>query len=151
MYGEFHEPPSSTLDGPCRSLNATYPVVVVPSRFHFTITSPTTDLGNLRRGAMSLTDFLLTWQPITSPRSVTELHNLPMLVVLLSNEQHSPSPSPSHFTTDGRSVRLSWCRAPISYFLTVSVLSWGGRPLWREGGSVLSASFYTAKCGWSDI
>jgi hypothetical protein len=29
--------------------------VVVPSHFHFTITSPTIDLGNLRRVAMSLT------------------------------------------------------------------------------------------------
>jgi hypothetical protein len=43
--------------------------VVVPSSFHFTITSPTVDLGNLRRVAMSLTDVLLMWQPITSPRS----------------------------------------------------------------------------------
>jgi hypothetical protein len=59
-------------------------VVVEASRFHFTITSPTIDLGNLRRVTMSLTDFLLMWRPITSPRS-----NLPMLVVLLSNEQHT--------------------------------------------------------------
>jgi hypothetical protein len=34
-------------------------VVVVPSHFHFTITSPTMDLGNLRRDAVSLADFLL--------------------------------------------------------------------------------------------
>jgi hypothetical protein len=34
-------------------------IVVVPSRFHFTITSPAIDFGNLRRVAMSLTDFLL--------------------------------------------------------------------------------------------
>ncbi|KDR18028.1 hypothetical protein L798_07820 [Zootermopsis nevadensis] len=44
-------------------------VVVVSSRFHFTITSPTVDLGNLRRAEMALTDCLLTWQPITIPRS----------------------------------------------------------------------------------
>jgi hypothetical protein len=37
-------------------------VAVVPSRFHFTITSPSADLGNLRRAAMSLADFLLMWQ-----------------------------------------------------------------------------------------
>jgi hypothetical protein len=37
-------------------------VVVVPSCFHFTITSPTADLGKLRRVTMSLTDFLLMWQ-----------------------------------------------------------------------------------------
>jgi hypothetical protein len=49
-------------------------------------------------------------------------------------------PSPSNFTTDSQSVRLSWCRAPVSYCVTVSVLSWGGRPLWREGGSVLCQS-----------
>jgi hypothetical protein len=28
MSGEFHEPPTSTLDSPCRSLNVTCPVVV---------------------------------------------------------------------------------------------------------------------------
>jgi hypothetical protein len=39
-------------------------IVVVPSHFHFTSTSPIADLGNLRRIAMSLTDFLLLWQPI---------------------------------------------------------------------------------------
>jgi hypothetical protein len=45
-------------------------VVVVPSLFQFTtITSPTTDFDNLRRVAMSLTGFLLMWQPVTSPRS----------------------------------------------------------------------------------
>jgi hypothetical protein len=36
-------------------------VVVVPSCFHLTIMSPTAELGNLRRVAMSLTDFLLMW------------------------------------------------------------------------------------------
>jgi hypothetical protein len=35
-------------------------------------------------------------------------------------------------------VRGSW--PDISYRLTVSVLSWGGRPLWWEGGSVLCQS-----------
>jgi hypothetical protein len=65
-------------------------VVVVPSCFHFTITSPTIDLGNLRRVTMSLTNFLLMWQPITSPRlkSLSSPH-LPMLLVLLNNEQHT--------------------------------------------------------------
>jgi hypothetical protein len=32
-------------------------IVTVPSHFHFTITSPAIDLRNLRRVAMSLTDF----------------------------------------------------------------------------------------------
>jgi hypothetical protein len=34
-------------------------IVVVPSPFHFTVTSPTIDLGSLRRVAMSLTDLSL--------------------------------------------------------------------------------------------
>jgi hypothetical protein len=55
MSGEFHEPPSSILNGPCRSLNAAQSVV--PSCFHFTIMSPDADLGNLRRVTMSLTNF----------------------------------------------------------------------------------------------
>jgi hypothetical protein len=59
--------------------------VVVPSRFHFTITSPTIYLGNLRRVTMALTDFLLMWQPITSPRSkALSSTDLPMLLVQLS-------------------------------------------------------------------
>jgi hypothetical protein len=41
-------------------------VVVVPSHFHFTIMSPTIDLGSFRRVAMSLTDLSLIWQPITN-------------------------------------------------------------------------------------
>jgi hypothetical protein len=69
-------------------------VVVVPSRLHFTITSPAVDLDNLRRVAMSPTDFLLMWQPITSPRSKSlSSPDLPMLLVLLSNEQHTLSAS----------------------------------------------------------
>jgi hypothetical protein len=65
-------------------------VVAVPSHFLFTITSPTADFGNLRRLAMSLTDSLLIWQPITSPCSKSlSSPNLPMLLVLLSNEQHT--------------------------------------------------------------
>jgi hypothetical protein len=65
-------------------------VVVVPSYFHFTITSPAVDLGNLRRVIVSLTDFLLMWQPITSPHSKSvSSPDLPMLLVLLSNEQHT--------------------------------------------------------------
>jgi hypothetical protein len=64
-------------------------VVAVLSCFHFTITSPTTNLSNLRRVAMSLTDFLLMWQPITGPRSKSlSSRDLYMLLVLLSNEQH---------------------------------------------------------------
>jgi hypothetical protein len=42
-------------------------VVVVPSHFHLKITSPSVDLGNLRKVAMSLTDLLLMLQPVTSP------------------------------------------------------------------------------------
>jgi hypothetical protein len=39
---------------------------------------------------MSLTVFLLTWQPITSPRSKSlSSPDLPILPVLLSNEGHS--------------------------------------------------------------
>jgi hypothetical protein len=65
-------------------------VVVVPSRFHFTVMSPTVDLGILRRVVMSLIDFLLMWQPITGPCSKSlSSPDLPMLLVLLSNEQHS--------------------------------------------------------------
>jgi hypothetical protein len=57
-------------------------VVVVPSHFHFTITSPAIDLSNLRRVAVFLTDFLVTWQPITSPRSKSlSSPDLPMLLV----------------------------------------------------------------------
>jgi hypothetical protein len=71
---------------PCGS----FLVVVPSSRFHFTITSPTIDLGKLRRVAMSLTDFLLMWQPIISPRSKSlSSPDLPMLLVLLNNEQHT--------------------------------------------------------------
>jgi hypothetical protein len=65
-------------------------VVVVPSRFHFTITSPAIDMGNLRRVTMSLTDILLMSQPITSSHSKSlSSPDLPMLLVLLSNEQHT--------------------------------------------------------------
>jgi hypothetical protein len=52
-----------------RSLPGRGFIVVVPSRFHFTITSLTIDLGNVRMGAVSLTDSLLMWQPKTSPFS----------------------------------------------------------------------------------
>jgi hypothetical protein len=39
---------------------------------------------------MSLTDFLLMWRPITSPRSKSlSSPDLPILLVLLINEQHS--------------------------------------------------------------
>jgi hypothetical protein len=62
-------------------------VVVVPSRFHFTITSPAVDLGSLRMAAVN---FLLMWQPITSPRSKSlSSPDLLMLLVLLSNEQNT--------------------------------------------------------------
>jgi hypothetical protein len=65
-------------------------IVVVSSHWHFTITSPTVDLGNLRKVVVSLTDFLLTWQPITSPCSKSKSStDLPILMVLLSNEQHT--------------------------------------------------------------
>jgi hypothetical protein len=42
-----------------RSLHSCGFIVVLPARFHFTITSPAINLGNLRKVAMSLTDFLL--------------------------------------------------------------------------------------------
>jgi hypothetical protein len=46
-------------------------------------------MGNLRRVAMPLTDFLLMWQPISSPRSWSlSSPDLPILLLLLSNEQH---------------------------------------------------------------
>jgi hypothetical protein len=65
-------------------------IVGVLSRFHFTIPSPTADLGNLKRFAMSVTDFLLMWQPITSSRLKSLCsRDLPILLVLLSNEQHT--------------------------------------------------------------
>jgi hypothetical protein len=65
-------------------------IVVVPSRFHFTTTSPAVDFGNLRRVAMSLKDFLLMWQPIISPHLKSlGSPDLSMLLVLLSNEQHT--------------------------------------------------------------
>jgi hypothetical protein len=58
----------------------------------------------------------------------------------------------SQFTTDGQSVSLSWCRAPIwSPWPDFCFLSddcgfldvW--RPLWREDGSVI----YLYNCFWS--
>jgi hypothetical protein len=61
-------------------------IAVVPSRFRFT----TIDLTNLRRVAMPLTDFLLISQSITSPHSKSlSSSDLPILLVLLSNEQHA--------------------------------------------------------------
>jgi hypothetical protein len=59
-------------------------------------------------------------------------------------EPEGSSQSQSHITTDGQSVCLSSCRDPSGahdqifvHCLTVTVLSMGGRPLRREGGSVL--------------
>jgi hypothetical protein len=50
--------------------------------------------------------------------------------------------SESYVTTDGQSASLSWNKAPIwgsrpdiYYSLTVTVLFFVGRPLWREDGS----------------
>jgi hypothetical protein len=55
----------------------------------------------------------------------------------------SSQSSQSHIATDGRSVSKSWCRAPSGAHdqifitvLTVTVLFFMGRPLWREDGSV---------------
>jgi hypothetical protein len=54
--------------------------------------------------------------------------------------------SQSHFATDGQSVSMSWCRAqvwnfwPEIFFFKFSVLSFLGRPLWREVGSVICQS-----------
>jgi hypothetical protein len=59
------------------------------------------------------------------------------------------SQSQSYFTTDGQSVSMSWCRAQLGtfdqryytfFFLKVTVLSYLGRPLWREVGSVICQS-----------
>jgi hypothetical protein len=62
---------------------------------------------------MSLTNYLLMWQPITSLRSNSfSFPALPTLLVLLSNEEHSESQIQGHISTDGLSVCLSWCRAP---------------------------------------
>jgi hypothetical protein len=55
----------------------------------------------------------------------------------------SVSQSQSYFTTDSQSVSKSLCRAQsgtwpeIYIFLKVTVLSYLGRPLWREVGSVI--------------
>jgi hypothetical protein len=59
--------------------------------------------------------------------------------------------SQSHVTTDGRSVSMSWCQVQSGTFdqryvffftfLNVTVLSYLGRPLWREVGSVICQSF----------
>jgi hypothetical protein len=55
----------------------------------------------------------------------------------------SLSQSQSQIPTDGQSVSKSWCRAPCGAHdqifitvLTVTVLSFVGRPLWREDWSV---------------
>jgi hypothetical protein len=57
------------------------------------------------------------------------------------------SQSHSYVTTDGQSASRSWCQVPIwglwpyiNYCLTYTVLSFGGRPLWREDGSVVCQS-----------
>jgi hypothetical protein len=60
----------------------------------------------------------------------------------------SLSPSLSHIATDGQSLCLSWCRAPSGAHDQILVTLWrycfvlggGGRPLWREGGSVFCQS-----------
>jgi hypothetical protein len=103
-----------------RSLPGRGFVVVVPSRFHFTITSPTVYLGNLRRVAMSLTDFFLMWQPITGPCSkALNSPDLSVLLILLRATQ-----SQSHVTTDGQSVGLSWCRAPSGAHNQILIVFW---------------------------
>jgi hypothetical protein len=58
----------------------------------------------------------------------------------------------SHFTTDGQSVSMSWCRAQSGtsdqrfFFFKVTVLSYLGRPLRREVGSVICQSFVIIVC-----
>jgi hypothetical protein len=59
------------------------------------------------------------------------------------------STSQSHIATDGQSVSMSWCRAQIwdfwpeilfclfIFFLSYCLVIFGGRPLWREVGSVM--------------
>jgi hypothetical protein len=64
MSGDVHEPPTffnaqRPLSVIKRGQTARGLVVVVPSSFHFSITSPTADMGNMKRVEMSLTDFLL--------------------------------------------------------------------------------------------
>jgi hypothetical protein len=71
---------------------------------------------------------------------------------LLAQEIKSESESESH--CDWQSVSLSilvsspvWGSWPdISYCLTVNVLSLGGRPLWREDGSVVCKSVCSIRC-----
>jgi hypothetical protein len=63
----------------------------------------------------------------------------------------------SYFTTDGESVRMSWCRAPLSVpwsdfsfsflRLTIALFFVLGHPLWREDGSVICSSI----CQWSEL
>jgi hypothetical protein len=50
----------------------------------------------------------------------------------------SQSQSQSHFTTDGPSVSLPWCRAPSDFSLCVDSCGFVfvSRPLWRDDGSV---------------
>jgi hypothetical protein len=92
MSGEFHEPLSSMLDGPYWSLNAAYPVLVSLWLCLNVFTSQSRH--NLRRVAMSLTDFLLMCQSITSPCSKSlSSPDLSMLMVLLNNENTQLSAS----------------------------------------------------------
>jgi hypothetical protein len=105
-------------------------VVVVPSRFHFTITSPTVDPGYLRRVAMSLTDFLMMWQPITSPRSKSlSSPDLYILLVLLSNEQHT-----------------DLCCEAQMWQNTILTLSSDLERLHRQGSNKEGAGFFYSLC-----
>jgi hypothetical protein len=59
----------------------------------------------------------------------------------------------SYFTTDGQSVSMSWCQAPLwgpwpdPFFCRKIVLLFVvGRPLWREDGPVICSAI----CQWSE-
>jgi hypothetical protein len=54
----------------------------------------------------------------------THDHNLLYQIRDSPNLESKSSPSPSHFTTDGQSVRLSWCRAPSGAHDQILVTAW---------------------------
>jgi hypothetical protein len=80
------------IDGPYWSLKAAYLVVVSLWLCLHVSTSQSRHrrLGQLEKGYSVPDRFLLMCHPITSPRSKSlSSPDLPMLLVLLSNEQHS--------------------------------------------------------------
>jgi hypothetical protein len=85
------------------------------------------------------------WQVATelSHQQANSLYSTKLLITDCTHSQ-----SQSHIATDDQSVSLSvmvsspvWGSWPdISYCVTVTVLYLGGRPLWREDGSVVCQS-----------